>query len=117
MSLYDIFTKQWNLNKEFIPNIEDKLKTEEGKKELFLKFQLALRQEVTEAVDCVPWKWWKDSTVDINALKEELADILFFWVSMCQSYGFSSHDMMEAYDRKVTINYNRIKKGDKNDTN
>lgn len=48
-----------------------------------LDWMLAIKQEVAEAVDCFPWKWWKDvnKTIDQSNLIVECVDILHFAIS------------------------------------
>jgi len=44
---------------------------------------LAIHQEVSEAIDSLNWKWWKDvnKPIDVDNLKIETVDILHFVIS------------------------------------
>jgi dimeric dUTPase (all-alpha-NTP-PPase superfamily) len=48
------------------------------------QWSLAINQEVAEAVDSFPWKWWsnKDKQIDVDNLKIETVDILHFVISL-----------------------------------
>ncbi len=48
------------------------------------KQALAMMSELSELIDEVNFKWWKNpKPVDENLVKEELVDILHFFVGMC----------------------------------
>ena len=48
------------------------------------KQTLAMLSEMAELLNEVNFKWWKNpKPVDDHAVKEELVDILHFFVSMC----------------------------------
>jgi len=46
-------------------------------------FFIAIRQEVSEYIDCFDWKWWKHMDVDLDNAKLELVDIWHFLLSYC----------------------------------
>lgn len=65
------------------------------------KQTLAMLSELAELLDEVNFKWWKNpKPVDGAALKEELVDILHFFVSMCLSAGMDAHELYERYIEK-----------------
>lgn len=68
---------------------------------------LAVVSELGELLDEVSFKWWKDEEVDRGAVKEELVDILHFFVSMCIKAGISSEDLFAAYIDKNQENFAR----------
>lgn len=68
---------------------------------------LAMVSELGELLDEVSFKWWKDQEVDPEAAKEELVDILHFFVSMCIKAGITSQDLYEAYLAKNKENFAR----------
>lgn len=45
-------------------------------------WRLAATQEVAEAIDSFPWKWWKDGKIDLSNAKIEIVDIWHFVLSM-----------------------------------
>ena len=65
------------------------------------KQTLAMISELAELLDEVNFKWWKNpKPVDSAALKEELVDILHFFVSMCLSAGMDAGELYEIYIEK-----------------
>ena len=68
---------------------------------------LAMVSELGELLDEVSFKWWKDETIDPEAVKEELVDILHFFVSMCIKAGISSEELYMAYIKKNEENFAR----------
>jgi dimeric dUTPase (all-alpha-NTP-PPase superfamily) len=68
---------------------------------------LAVVSELGELLDEVSFKWWKDESVNREAVKEELVDILHFFVSMCIKAGISSEDLYQAYLEKNRENFAR----------
>ncbi|NLB91249.1 MAG: dUTPase [Clostridiales bacterium] len=65
------------------------------------KQTLAMISELAELLDEVNFKWWKNpKPVDAHALKEELVDILHFFVSMCLSAGMDAKELYDIYLEK-----------------
>lgn len=72
------------------------------------KYTLAMLSEMAEMLDEVNFKWWKNSKeVDFPALKEELVDILHFFLSMCLVSGMDAEEMYQIYLRKNEENIRR----------
>lgn len=72
------------------------------------KQTLAMLSELAELLDEVNFKWWKNpKEIDSNALKEELVDILHFFISMCLSAGMTSRELFDIYINKNEENYKR----------
>ena len=69
---------------------------------------LAMLSELSELIDEVNFKWWKaKKPVDPNRVKEELVDILHFFVSMCLKSGMDADELCERYLRKNQENFDR----------
>ena len=69
---------------------------------------LAMISELSEVLDEVNFKWWKNpKPVDDHAVKEELVDILHFFVSMCLRAGMTPQEMYDIYMEKNRENFNR----------
>ncbi len=70
---------------------------------------LAMMSELAELLDATrSWKWWKNpEPIDRENLKEELVDILHFYVSTCLKAGFTSEDLFDAYIEKNRENHDR----------
>lgn len=72
------------------------------------KFTLAMLSEMAELLDEVNFKWWKnEKPLDEPALKEELVDILHFFLSMCLEAGLSAEEMYQIYMKKNAENIAR----------
>ena len=71
---------------------------------------LALLSELAEVLDEVRFKWWKNAEpVHTDALKEELVDVLHFYIGMCVDAGLSADELYDIYLRKNKENYDRQK--------
>lgn len=69
---------------------------------------LALISEVSELLNEVNFKWWKNrKELDMSAVKEEMVDILHFFVGMCVDVGMTADEMFDIYCGKNEENYNR----------
>lgn len=69
---------------------------------------LAIMSELNEIMAEINWKWWKnEKTVDENALKEEIVDVLHFFVSLCWKCGMDSEDLFRIYKEKNKENFAR----------
>lgn len=72
------------------------------------KQTLAMISELAEVLDEVNFKWWKNEKhINEDAVKEELVDILHFFVSMCLSYGMTSEELHAIYLKKNKENFDR----------
>ncbi len=69
---------------------------------------LAMISELSEVLDEVNFKWWKNSKpIDDAALKGELVDVLHFFVSMCLKSGMDADELFELYRAKNQENFDR----------
>lgn len=103
--LEQIFT----LQKQF----QDKLKRERGLEDIPMdqwlqKQTLAMVSELAELLEEVNFKWWKNPhELDSAHIREELSDILHFFVSMCIEAGMSADDLFDQYVGKNRENFRR----------
>lgn len=75
----------------------------------------ALAAECHEMLECLSWKhWYKEARQgrqyelrDVQNARVEAADMLFFWVSLCQTLGLSPEDVCRLYQKKLAINHRR----------
>lgn len=111
MSLHDIFKEQIRLNERINPNLYKEIKDPTIRRERFLQFELALKQEAAEAVDSLNWKWWKKDPDDWDNIKVELVDMLHFLVSMCTVAGLDADDVIALYLKKNQLNHKRQHEG------
>lgn len=69
---------------------------------------LAMISELSEVLDEVNFKWWKNpKPVDQDALKNELVDVLHFFVSMCLKSGMTADELFSRYKAKNQENFDR----------
>ena len=69
---------------------------------------LAMISELSEVLDEVNFKWWKNpKPLDDAALKGDLVDVLHFFVSMCLKSGMSAQELFELYKAKNQENFDR----------
>ncbi|MCH5278497.1 MAG: dUTPase [Christensenellaceae bacterium] len=69
---------------------------------------LAMLSELSEVLDEVNFKWWKNKKpLDTAALQGELVDILHFFISMCIRAGLNAEGLFEGYVVKNKENFDR----------
>lgn len=79
-----------------------------SKEEWIQKQTLAMISELSELLDEVNFKWWKNKKpVDDQLVKEELVDILHFFVSMCLVYDMDADELCSMYMDKNKENFDR----------
>ena len=102
--LETIFTMQQALNQE----IAERRDLHFSKQEWIQKNILATLSELSEVLDEVHFKWWKnEQPVDDLALKNELVDVLHFFVSMCLHSGMDADELFRLYCAKNQENFDR----------
>ncbi len=69
---------------------------------------LATMDELTELLNELNYKWWKNpKPLDRQAIEEELTDVLHFFVSMCLRSGMDADALHACYVRKNQENFDR----------
>ncbi len=102
--LDEIFALQSQLNAE----IREKRHLEYTSGEWIQKLTLATISELAELLDEVNFKWWKNpKPIDEKLVKEEIVDILHFFVSMCLDAGMTPEEMHRMYIEKHRENLDR----------
>lgn len=77
-----------------------------------LNYGLAMRQEIGELTDSVPWKWWaKYQKFDEQNVRVEIVDMFHFLISLAQVAGMSADDVFQAYCKKNEVSFKRQKSG------
>ena len=72
------------------------------------KETLAMLSELAELIDEVNFKWWKnEKPVNVDKVKDELVDILHFFVSMCLKTGMDAEELHQRYLDKNKENFAR----------
>ena len=72
------------------------------------KETLAMISELAELLDEVRFKWWKNpQPIEPDKVKEELVDILHFFVGMCLNAGLSAEELVKMYLDKNEENFKR----------
>lgn len=75
----------------------------------------ALAAECHELQDTLAWKhWYREAREgrqyelqDLQNARVEVADMLFFWVSLAQVLGLTPDDVYRLYEKKLGINHRR----------
>jgi len=79
-----------------------------SKEEWIQKEVLAIISELAELLNEVNFKWWKNpKQIDEKAIREELVDILHFFVSMCLKMNMTADDLYKEYLTKNEENFKR----------
>ncbi|MDO4564895.1 MAG: dUTPase [Clostridia bacterium] len=69
---------------------------------------LATMDELTELLNELNYKWWKNpKPLDNEAICEELADVLHFFISMCIRSGMDADKLFAVYSGKNKENFDR----------
>ena len=72
------------------------------------KQTLAMLSELAELLAEVNFKWWKNpKPINTDNVKEELIDILHFYIGMCLRMGMTSEELLQIYLKKNEENFNR----------
>lgn len=109
--LEEMFKLQHNLNARTLGPKADQV-FRENPTEWVLKLSQALQQEVSELIDCVPWKWWAHyQKEDLEHAKVELIDIVHFVICLAQTLGLSADDVFNIYKKKNAANIQRQEAG------
>ena len=67
-----------------------------------------MMSELAELIDEVNFKWWKNPhELRPDCVREELSDILHFFVSMCIEAGMTADDLYRVYVGKNRENHLR----------
>ena len=72
------------------------------------KQTLAMLSELAELLEEVNFKWWKNPhELNNENIREELSDILHFFISMCLEAGMTADDLYNVYVGKNKENHAR----------
>lgn len=99
----------FNLQKSFDEDVVKKRNLQDILPEEWIqKETLAMISELSELIDEVNFKWWKNSkVVDFNRVKEELIDIFHFFMSMCLKVDMNADEVFDRYIKKNEENFKR----------
>lgn len=104
----DKLDKIFEMQKLLDDDIAARRHLEFSTEEWMQKEVLAMLSELSEVLDEVNFKWWKNKKpINDNALRGELVDILHFFVSMCIRSGMSADELFERYVEKNKENFDR----------
>lgn len=93
-----------------IPRVAEILGTTTEKR-LFNKLTWLMHEAMELQREC-QMKWWKQpKPFDKDHAKEELIDILHFWVSAALELGMTSREVVEEYRKKNKVNHDRQDQG------
>ena len=78
------------------------------KEEWIQKRVLAMIDETAELLNEINYKWWKNpKPIDESAVKEEIIDILHFFIGICIDAGMNAEELYKIYLDKNKENYLR----------
>ncbi|MGI6706900.1 MAG: dUTPase [Clostridia bacterium] len=99
----------FNMQKQFDNELIEKRRLHDISPEIWIqKETLAMVSELAELLDEVNFKWWKNpKPVNSGRIKEELVDILHFFISMCLKVGMTADELYEMYLLKNKENFDR----------
>lgn len=98
----------FGLQKSLDTDIAERRKLEFTPEQWIQKDVLAMISELSELLDEVNFKWWKNpKPIDDEALQGELVDILHFFISMCIRAGMDADKLYEGYIAKNKENFDR----------
>lgn len=102
--LDEIFVLQKELNSIIIDRGDKDLTTEKQ----IQRLTLAMISELSELIDEVNFKWWKNpKPVDSGALKGEIVDVFHFFVCMCIAADLNPSELFALYKEKNSENIAR----------
>lgn len=99
----------FELQEKFDQDVIKNRKLENIQPEEWIQKQtLAVMSELAELLNEVNFKWWKNpKEVNEKNVKEELIDILHFFIGMCNRIGMSSTELFKIYIEKNKENFKR----------
>lgn len=74
-------------------------------------FLKAHDDESRELAEELPWKWWSKDTLDLQAIRVEIVDMLHFLISLALASGMDAADVERVYKGKHEINEKRQEEG------
>ena len=89
----------------------ERLGEDPASKETIRTYGLALSIEVSEFVNEMNWKSWKDKEPDLARVADEFADILHFlgtWVCILEEHGLTPLTLVSAFAHKQQVNQQRL---------
>ena len=102
--LEQLLTKQ----KELDDFIAERRKLDFSKEEWIRRKCMALMCELTEVLEEVNYKWWKNPKSDNDRrVKEEIVDVLHFFLGICNDAGLTADELFDGYMEKHEENRKR----------
>ena len=74
-------------------------------------FLRAMQEEGRELSEEIPWKWWSKESLDMDAIRVEIVDILHFWISLALASGMDAREVHRLYLLKNEVNLRRQETG------
>lgn len=104
----DMLKQIFQLQKKFDDAVVKHRSLEFSQEVWIQKEVLAIMSELSEILDEVNFKWWKDpQEINHERLKGEIVDVLHFFVSMCLKANIGPEELFEAYVAKNQENFAR----------
>lgn len=104
----DKLEKIFDLQNQFDLSLAERRSLDFTMEEWLQKQTLAMMSELSELLNEINYKWWKNpKQVQMDAVKEELVDVLHFFVGMCLKTGMTAEELFERYIEKNKENFAR----------
>jgi len=100
----DLLEMQRDLLKHVPYRISDKIVSQ-------ITTGVGIIEETLEYLNSIGRKPWRPIALPLESQKEELVDILFYYLELILLSGFSWEEVVEEYKRKHAINLERYRKG------
>jgi dimeric dUTPase (all-alpha-NTP-PPase superfamily) len=99
----------FELQKSLDDDIVEKRSLQDITPEVWIqKETLAMISELSELLDEVNFKWWKNpKEINLDNIKEELIDVFHFFMSMCLKVDMSADEVYQRYIEKNKENFKR----------
>ena len=81
------------------------------------RYTSAIKAEVEELDQSIPWKWWRSERTDLQNVRIELIDIFHFLMSAAAAAGMDGRDFINLYYQKRKLNFDRQVVGFKKNDN
>lgn len=98
----------FDMQKKLDTFLREKRNLNFSKEEWIQKEVLAMISELSELLDEVNFKWWKNQKpLDDDKIKDELVDILHFFTAMCLIADMDAKELFQRYLEKNEENFKR----------
>lgn len=109
MTLYEMFAAI--KTQQLARGIDHSALTAEQSKAYANACALALHVEVSELASSWAFAPWKTTDTDVENIKREIVDCLFFLANIAESFGITTQDLEDMFLWVLDNNYKRMQNG------